>query len=86
MANLYQESVNECATTEFNKKAFNWLLASTVEKAGVADEYYKKTTQKQIAEYLKKVPTKDEIIKAKKAGKTIKFDCFITETIEVPSK
>ena len=86
LANLYQESVNECAKTEFDKKAFNWLLASTVEKAGIADEYYKKTTQKQIASYLKKVPTKAEILKAKKAGKTIKFDCFINENIEVPSK
>jgi hypothetical protein len=86
LSQLYLSSIDECAKTEFEKKALFWLIASTVEKAGIAEDYLKSNSQKQMTDFLKSAPTKSDIVKSGKAGKTITFDCFINETINVPKK
>lgn len=86
LAQLYESSIEECTKTPFQKKAIFWLIASTIEKAGVAETYLKESTKKQVNIYLQKAPTKAEILKSGLAGKTITFDCFINQTIDIPSK
>ncbi len=86
LAELYESSIEECTKTPFEKKAIFWLIASTIEKAGIAETYLKESTKKQANAYLQKAPTKAEILKSGLAGKTITFDCFINQTIDIPSK
>lgn len=84
LAQLYESSIDYCAKTNFEKKAIYWLVASTVEKAGIAEPYLKNSTKKQADALLLKVPNKDEISKSGLAGKTLTFDCFLNQTIEIP--
>ncbi len=84
LAQLYQSSIDDCAKTDFEKKAIYWLIASTTEKAGIAEPYLKNSTKKQADAFLLKVPNKAEISKSGLAGKTLTFDCFFNQTIEIP--
>lgn len=84
LAQLYESSIDYCAKTNFEKKAIYWLIASTIEKAGIEEPYLKDSTKKQADSYLLKVPNRDEILKSGMAGKTLTFDCFFNQTIEIP--
>ena len=85
LAQLYESSIDECTKTDFEKKAINWLIAKTIEKAGIAEPYLKDSVTKQAEAYLAKVPNKTEILKSRLAGKTLTFDCFMNETIAIPN-
>jgi hypothetical protein len=84
LAQLYEISINQCANSDFERKAMYWLIASTIEKAGVADVSLKPIADKQSSDYLTKAPSKAEITKSGKSGKTVTFGCWINQTIEVP--
>lgn len=84
LAQLYEISINVCTNSDFERKAMYWLIATTIEKAGVADVSLKPIADRQASDYLTKAPSKSEISKAGKSGKTVTFGCWINQTIEVP--
>ena len=84
LANMYQTNNKDCFKSEFEKKAINYLIINSLEKAITAEPYLKNALQKQITEFTKKTPTKTEIQESKMNGKTIIFGCFINETLEIP--
>ncbi len=86
LAQLYESSIEECTKTPFEKKAIFWLLASTIEKAGNAEANLKDFTNKQVSVYLQKATNNSEILNSGLVGKKITFDCFINQTIDIPSK
>ena len=84
LAQLYENSINECANTDFERKAMYWLIAATVTKAGEVDKRFEESSKLQTKDYLTKSPTKTEIAKSGKSGKKITIGCWINQTIEVP--
>ena len=86
LAELYKASVDECAKNDFEKKAINWLLIETYNKANKADSNLIGQTKDLIADALKNIPTKLEIKKAKMSEKQLTFNCWFKETILIPKK
>lgn len=82
---LLETGIDDCKTTDFEKKAINWLLAKTVEKAGIANKMYEKSIKTKVENYLKKTPTKTEIKAAGfKEGDKLSINCWINQIIEIP--
>lgn len=84
LAQLYVSGVDTCGQTPFEKKALYWLAAGMAVKAGIADVNLKPGADKLAATYLQKAPSAAEVKEAKKAGKTITFNCWINESVTVP--
>lgn len=85
IAQLVGESVNECGNSPFEKRAIYWLAARYADKAGSADSSVRATANKMAASYRAAAPSKTDIFTANMAGKTITFNCWVGESITVPS-
>lgn len=83
LAQMYS-GANDCATSPFEAKALNYLAAQTAQKAGEVEPGLKASASKQAADFLKKVPTSDEIKKAGMGGKTHTFGCWINQQVVIP--
>lgn len=77
LANLYANGVNECATTELEKKAIYKLASTTVLKAIAIEPRYKVTAESMSKEYLKNV-----VFGAKAKMKPVKLGCWINQTVQ----
>lgn len=85
IAQLYANSVNECGTTPFEKRAVNWLAAQTARRAGQVNSSLKATADQAAASYEQRAPTKGDIFNEGMAGKPISFKCWIGKSITVPN-
>lgn len=84
LSKLYAEAEDECFANEFEKKAKYLLASQTIEKIIAINPKYEKTAKKLSDSFMEKAPTKTEIKKAKKRGKTLNFGCWINQSIVVP--
>jgi tetratricopeptide (TPR) repeat protein len=85
IAQLYANSVNECGTTPFEKRAVNWLAAQTARKAGQVNSALKATADQTASSYDQRAPNKADIFNEDMAGKSIAFKCWIGKSVTVPS-
>ncbi len=85
IANLYASSANSCGKTTFNKLATYWLAAQMADKAAAVDPALAKHARKVAANYRSKAPTKSQIFIEGKAGKTIQLNCWIGQSVKVPT-
>jgi tetratricopeptide (TPR) repeat protein len=86
LANLYVNSISECGTTEFDKKAIYFLAIETSKKAALVEPRLQSAAEKAVNDYAKLAPTKEDLKKVKKAGKSYTIGCWINETITFPEK
>jgi hypothetical protein len=86
LANLYVNSITECGTTDFEKKAIYYLAIETSKKAALAEPRLQSAADKAVSDYAKQAPTKEDLKKEKKAGKSYTVGCWINETITFPEK
>lgn len=84
IASLYAASANDCGTTQFEKRAVYWLAAKTARKAAAVDSGSKKMALKLAASYEGRAPSKTDIFTEGKAGETIRFSCWINDSVSVP--
>lgn len=85
IASLYASSINECGNDQFEKRAINWLAAQYCDKAGKADSSLKSQANSYAAKYRAAAPTTTEIFQSGKAGQRIAFNCWVGESVMVPS-
>jgi hypothetical protein len=85
LAQLYASSANECGKTPFEKRSVYWLCAQYANKAAAVDPALKGTASRQAASYNASAPSKTDIFNEAMAGKTISFNCWIGESVRVPS-
>ena len=88
IAQLYGSSINDCGADQFEKRAMYWLAANYCDKAAAADSSLKATAAKMAAGYRAAAPSKTEIFshpKGNMSGKRIAFDCWVGESITVPT-
>uniref|UniRef100_UPI00404AEE51 tetratricopeptide repeat protein n=1 Tax=Flavobacterium sp. TaxID=239 RepID=UPI00404AEE51 len=85
IAQLYGSSINDCGTNPFEKRAIYWLAAQYADKAGAADPSLKSVASKTAASYRASAPTKTQIFESGKAGQRIVFNCWVGESITVPT-
>lgn len=87
LAQAYANAVpNDCAKTEFEKKAIYYLAIETAKKAAVADPKLKPASDKIAQDLAAKTLTSAEIKTAKMNGKSVTIGCWINETITFPAK
>lgn len=84
IASLYAASANDCGATQFEKRAVYWLAAKTARRAAAVDSGVKKTALKMAASYEGRAPSKTDIFTEGNAGQTIRFSCWINDSITVP--
>lgn len=84
IANLYASSANDCGTTQFEKRAVYWLAAKTARRAATVDPGTKKTALKMAVSYEGRAPSKTDIFTEGNSGETIKFSCWINDSVTVP--
>ena len=85
IAQLYGSSINECGTTQFEKRSVYWLAAQYCDKAAAADSSIKASASKTAAQYRASAPSTAEIFSEGKSGQRIAFNCWIGESVVVPS-
>ena len=85
IAQLYGSSINECGKDQFEKRSVYWLAAQYCDKAAAADSSIKAVASKTAAQYRAAAPTTSEIFSEGKAGQRIAFNCWIGESVVVPS-
>ena len=85
IAQLYGSSINDCGNDQFEKRAMYWLAAQYCDKAGAADSSIKGLASKTAASYRAAAPSKTEIFQSGKAGQRIAFNCWVGESVVVPS-
>ena len=85
IAQLYGSSINDCGNDQFEKRAMYWLAAQYCDKAGAVDSSIKATASKTAASYRAAAPSKTEIFQSGKAGQRVAFNCWVGESIVVPS-
>lgn len=85
IAQLYGSSINDCGTDQFEKRAMYWLAAQYCDKAGAADSSIKAVASKTAAQYRASAPTTSEIFSEGKSGQRIAFNCWVGESVVVPS-
>jgi uncharacterized UPF0160 family protein len=86
LAQLYSNGSKDCAGTDFEKKAINYLAIETAQKATIADPKLKPTVDKLTSTFAPNSLSPSEISKAKMNGKTLTIGCWINETITFPAK
>jgi hypothetical protein len=85
IAQLYASSANECGSSPFDKRAVYWLCAQYANKAAAVDPALKATANRQAASYNASAPSKTDIFNENKGGQRVSFNCWIGESITVPS-
>jgi hypothetical protein len=85
IASLYGSSINECGNDQFEKRAMYWLAAQYCNKAAAVDSTIKTKANNDAAKYRAAAPSKTEIFQSGKAGQRIAFNCWVGESIVVPS-
>ena len=85
IAAMYAASANSCGDTTFNKRAVYWLAANVAAKAGKVDSKLKSKSNKAIANYKAKAPSKSDIFSCGCSGKVIKIGCWIQSSVTVPN-
>ena len=85
IASLYGSSINECGSTQFEKRAVYRLAAQYCDKAAAADSTLKGKASGDAARYRAAAPSKTEIFQENKAGQRIAFNCWIGESVVVPN-
>ena len=71
--------------TQFNKRAVFWLAAQTAVKAGRVDASLKKVSDRTVAAFNGRAPSKTDIFTEGNQGTSITFSCWIGRSIKVPS-
>ena len=82
---MYADSANGCGDTQFNKRAVFWLAAQTARKAGRVDASLKRISDRTVAAFNGRAPTKTDIFTEGNQGTTIRFSCWINRSVRVPS-
>lgn len=88
IAQLYGSSINECGKDQFEKRAVYWLAAQYSDKAAAADSSLRTSASKMAAGYRASAPSKTEIFShpsGNMSGKRIAFNCWIGESVSVPT-
>ena len=85
IANLYASSVNECGSTQFEKRAVYWLAADMARKASRVDPSLSSRANQAAASYSAKAPSKTDIFNSGMAGKTLSLSCWIGGSVRVPN-
>lgn len=85
IASLYGSSINDCGTTTFEKRAMYWLAAQYADKAAAVDASLKAQAQKTAAQFRAAAPSRTEIFNEGMSGKRIAFNCWVGESIVVPT-
>lgn len=85
IAQLYGNSINDCGTNPFEKRAMYWLAAQYADKAAAVDPSVKSTANKMAASYRAAAPSKTEIFNDGRAGQRIAFNCWVGESVVVPN-
>jgi hypothetical protein len=82
LASLYSNSINECATTEIEKKAINRLAKVTAETAAKVEPRFKSSLPNIEKKYANQELTADEMKQVKKSGGSVKINCWINEKVQ----
>ena len=69
----------------FNKRAVFWLAAQTAVKAGRVDASLKKVSDRTVAAFNGRAPSKTDIFTEGNQATSISFSCWIKRSIKVPS-
>ena len=85
IANMYADSANGCGNTQFNKRAVFWLAAQTAQKAGRVDASLKRISDRTVAAFNGRAPSKTDIFTEGNQGTTISFSCWIRRSVKVPT-
>ncbi len=85
IAQIYGNSINECGNDQFEKRAMYWLAAQYADKAAAVDPSLKSIANKMASGYRAAAPTRTEIFQSGKAGQRISFNCWVGESVLVPS-
>lgn len=85
IAQLYGNSINDCGSNPFEKRAMYWLAAQYADKAASVDPSVKSVAVKTASSYRAAAPSKTEIFQANMAGKRIAFNCWVGESVVVPN-
>ena len=85
IAQLYGNSINDCGTNPFEKRAMYWLAAQYADKAAAVDPSVKSTATKMAASYRAAAPSRTEIFQSGMQGKRIAFSCWVGESVVVPN-
>ena len=88
IAQLYAASINDCGNDPFTKRAIYWLAANYCDKAAAADSSLKSTARDLAGRYRAAAPSKTEIFSHKDgnmSGKRIAFECWVGESVTVPT-
>ena len=85
IAQLYGNSINDCGTKPFDKRAMYWLAAQYADKAAAVDSSLKETASKMAASYRAAAPSRTDIFNEGMSGKRIAFDCWVGESVVVPT-
>ncbi|WP_088323639.1 tetratricopeptide repeat protein [Polaribacter tangerinus] len=87
IARLYQSSVNSCGSDEFEKRMVYVAALRMAQRASNVDPSISATARKYIKSYAANVPSQKVIFTAGKApGSSYKIDCWIGETVTIPTK
>jgi len=82
LASLYSNSINECASTEIEKKAINRLAKITAETAAKVEPRFKASLPNIEKKYQNMELTAEEMKQVKKAGGSVKINCWINEKVQ----
>lgn len=84
---LYQSSVNNCGSSEFEKRMVYVAALNKAQRAAAIDPSISGVASKYIKSYQANVPSKKVIFTAGATpGDTYTIKCWIGETVKVPSK
>ncbi|WP_416444612.1 tetratricopeptide repeat protein [Leeuwenhoekiella sp. A16] len=85
IAQMYAASANNCGNSVFDKRAVYWLAADYAARAGRIDPALASHANATAASYRAKAPDKTMIFNAGNQGQKINFNCWIGESVTVPS-
>ena len=84
ISSMYASSANSCGNSQFEKRAVYWLAAKIARRAASVDSGVKKTALKMATSYEATAPSKTDIFTEGNAGQTIRFSCWINDSVTVP--
>lgn len=85
IADLYANSINDCGGDQFERRAMYWLAAQYCDKAASVDSSLRGSASGRASKYRASAPSKTEIFQSGKAGQKISFNCWVGESVTVPS-
>jgi tetratricopeptide (TPR) repeat protein len=87
IAGLYASSVNDCGTTEFDKRMVYTAALYKARRAAVVDPSIASRASQYIKNYISQEPSKKLMFSETiKAGTSHKIKCWINETVKVSAK